>query len=201
MQRIFVGSMYRTDNSTEFPEPTLCPLSLKFITYHDKKKLAKNISVVRLYSMILKTQQTTLKRSQFCPTFIGSYLWTYDLYGAVCNAFDEVKSITRASVRGLGPGNRDFFGPCEKASSVIVSGCCSIYASWGTRSCASRPPGPWQTSSGTASRCSLFFTVLWVCITLMRIRRRILLVTLMQIRMRTLSFTLMRIRILFLAYK
>jgi hypothetical protein len=28
----------------------------------------------------------------------------------VRNAFDEGKSITRASGRGLGPGNRDFFG-------------------------------------------------------------------------------------------
>jgi hypothetical protein len=26
-------------------------------------------------------------------------------------------SITRASERGLGPGNRDLFGPCEMASS------------------------------------------------------------------------------------
>jgi hypothetical protein len=32
----------------------------------------------------------------------------------VSNAFDEGKSITRASGRGSGPGNRDFFGPCEK---------------------------------------------------------------------------------------
>jgi hypothetical protein len=29
-------------------------------------------------------------------------------------------SITRASGRGLGPGNRDFFGPCEMASSRKV---------------------------------------------------------------------------------
>ncbi len=33
------------------------------------------------------------------------------------NAFDPGKSITRASGRGWGPGNRDFFGPCEMASS------------------------------------------------------------------------------------
>ncbi len=30
-----------------------------------------------------------------------SYLWTYDLYGPVRNAFDAGKSITRASGRGL----------------------------------------------------------------------------------------------------
>ncbi len=46
-----------------------------------------------------------------------SYLWTYDLYGPIRNAFDAGKSITRASGRGLGPGNRDFSGPCEMASS------------------------------------------------------------------------------------
>ncbi len=38
-------------------------------------------------------------------------------YGPVRNAFDADKSITRASGRRLGPGNRDFFGPCEMASS------------------------------------------------------------------------------------
>jgi hypothetical protein len=31
--------------------------------------------------------------------------------GPVHNAFDAAKSITCASGRGLGPGNRDFFGP------------------------------------------------------------------------------------------
>ncbi len=39
-----------------------------------------------------------------------SYLWTYDLRGPVRKAFDKVNSITRASGRGLGPGNRDFLG-------------------------------------------------------------------------------------------
>jgi hypothetical protein len=42
-----------------------------------------------------------------------SYLWTYELYGTIRNAFDAGKYIMRVSVRGLGPGNRDFFGPCE----------------------------------------------------------------------------------------
>ncbi len=28
--------------------------------------------------------------------------------------FDACRSITRASGRGLGPGNREFFGPCER---------------------------------------------------------------------------------------
>jgi hypothetical protein len=50
-----------------------------------------------------------------------SYLWIYDLYGPVRNASDAGKSITRASGRGLSPSgapsNRDFFGPCEMASS------------------------------------------------------------------------------------
>ncbi len=43
-----------------------------------------------------------------------------DLY-APYNAFDAVKSITRASERGLGPGNQDFFGPCEMSSSCQAS--------------------------------------------------------------------------------
>jgi hypothetical protein len=45
-----------------------------------------------------------------------SYLWTYDLYGLVRNALLLMRaaSITRASGRGFGPGNRDFFGPYAK---------------------------------------------------------------------------------------
>ena len=50
-----------------------------------------------------------------------SYLWTYDLYGLLRNAFDAGKSITRASGRGLGPGKQDFFGPCEMLSSHQAS--------------------------------------------------------------------------------
>jgi hypothetical protein len=42
-----------------------------------------------------------------------SHLWTYDLYGPVRNAFDAGKSVTRASGRGLGLGNRDFLGPVK----------------------------------------------------------------------------------------
>ncbi len=37
-------------------------------------------------------------------------LYLYDLYGPVLNVFDASRSITRASGRGLGPGNLDFFG-------------------------------------------------------------------------------------------
>ncbi len=43
-----------------------------------------------------------------------NYLWTYDLNGPVCNAFDAGKYITRASGRGLGPGNQDFLGPVKR---------------------------------------------------------------------------------------
>ncbi len=41
----------------------------------------------------------------------------YPLYDPVRNAFDAGNSITWVSGRGLGPGNRDFFVPCEMASS------------------------------------------------------------------------------------
>jgi hypothetical protein len=50
------------------------------------------------------------------------------------NAFDADKSITRASEKGLGPGNGDFFGFCEMASSRQAS------AIWGRKK--SRFPGP-----------------------------------------------------------
>jgi hypothetical protein len=39
-----------------------------------------------------------------------SYLWTYDLYGPVRNALAAGRYITRASGRGVGPWNREFFG-------------------------------------------------------------------------------------------
>jgi hypothetical protein len=42
---------------------------------------------------------------------------TYDLYGPVRNVFDAGRYITWVSGRGLGPGNGDFFGPCEMVSS------------------------------------------------------------------------------------
>ncbi len=53
------------------------------------------------------------------PRLYICYLWTYDLYGPVRNTFGAAKSITRASGRGLGPGNGDFFGPCEMSSTLI----------------------------------------------------------------------------------
>ncbi len=44
-------------------------------------------------------------------------LCTYDLYSPMHNVLDVCISIARASRRGLVPGNRVFFGPCEMASS------------------------------------------------------------------------------------
>ncbi len=37
------------------------------------------------------------------------------------NVFDAGRYITWASGRGLGPGNGEFFGPCEMASSQYAS--------------------------------------------------------------------------------
>ncbi len=48
--------------------------------------------------------------------YICQHIAIYDLYGPVRVTFDAGKSITRARERGVGPGNRDFFGPCETAS-------------------------------------------------------------------------------------
>jgi hypothetical protein len=39
-----------------------------------------------------------------------SYLWTYDLYSPVCNAFDAGKSITRATAKWEGE-IETFLGP------------------------------------------------------------------------------------------
>jgi hypothetical protein len=47
----------------------------------------------------------------------NNYLCTFDLYSPLRSVLDVCISITRASGRGLGPGIREFFGPCEMASS------------------------------------------------------------------------------------
>jgi hypothetical protein len=47
------------------------------------------------------------------PTVTNSYSCTYDLYSPVLNVFDACIAITRASGRGLGPGNREFLGPVK----------------------------------------------------------------------------------------
>ncbi len=50
----------------------------------------------------------------------SSYLCTYYLYSPVHKILDACISITtRASGRGLGPGNREFFGPRKMASSLL----------------------------------------------------------------------------------
>ncbi len=46
----------------------------------------------------------------------NNYLCTYDLYSPMHNVLDAFISITRGSGKGLGPGIREFFGPCEMAS-------------------------------------------------------------------------------------
>ncbi len=57
---------------------------------------------------IASTKQETNQNNYFC---------TYDLYGPVHNFFDAGRYITWASGKGLGPGNGEFFGPGEMASS------------------------------------------------------------------------------------
>jgi hypothetical protein len=47
----------------------------------------------------------------------GYGLWNNYL-GTVQNVFDACRYITRASGRGLDPGCREFFGPCEMASNI-----------------------------------------------------------------------------------
>jgi hypothetical protein len=53
----------------------------------------------------------------------------YDLYGPVRNAYDEgsIHYEGKWEGVGLGPGNRDYFGPCEMASSRLAS------AIWGPK--------------------------------------------------------------------
>jgi hypothetical protein len=54
--------------------------------------------------------------------YCTNYLCTYDLYSPVCNVFDAGRYITWASGRGLGPGNGEFFGPCEMTSGQVPFG-------------------------------------------------------------------------------
>ncbi len=60
------------------------------------------------FSKIIQPGRRTVTHQYQC-----SYLLTYDLYGPIHNFFDVGKSIMRASGRGLGPGNQDFFGPVK----------------------------------------------------------------------------------------
>jgi hypothetical protein len=57
------------------------------------------------------TLQNTEYKIQNIECRIQNYLWTSDKYGPARNAFDEGKSITWASGRGLSLGNPDFFVP------------------------------------------------------------------------------------------
>jgi hypothetical protein len=53
----------------------------------------------------------------YCTVVLINYLCTYDLFGPVRNAFDAGSIHYEGKWEGVGPGNRDFFGPCEIASS------------------------------------------------------------------------------------
>jgi hypothetical protein len=52
-----------------------------------------------------------------------SYLCNHDLYIPVHNVSDECISIMRASGRGLGPGNREFFRPFEMVLGELIGEC------------------------------------------------------------------------------
>ncbi len=82
----------------------------------------------------IKIRNIPWKNGPLCSLPVLAVYGTYDLYSPICNTFDAGKSITRASGRGLSPGNRDFFGPCEMASSRYA------HAVWGSKK--SRFPGP-----------------------------------------------------------
>jgi len=68
------------------------------------------------YIYVQETRPCTLAPHSHCLKAF-SYLCTYVLYSPVHNVLDACISITRASGRGWGPGNREFLGPCEMASS------------------------------------------------------------------------------------
>jgi hypothetical protein len=50
------------------------------------------------------------------PRLKNNYLCTYNLYGPVRNAFDAGSIRYMGKWEGVVPGNREFFGPCEMAS-------------------------------------------------------------------------------------
>jgi hypothetical protein len=64
------------------------------------------------------------------------YCVSVHVWGPVRNAFDAGKSIMRASGKGLGPDNHDFFVPCEMASSRQAS------AIWGPKKLSFPRPNP-----------------------------------------------------------
>jgi hypothetical protein len=69
---------------------------------------------------------------------ITIYARTYDLYGPVRNVFDSGRYIPWASGRELGPGNGEFFGTCEMASSDRRV----PFGAQKTRYCTAPPPPP-----------------------------------------------------------
>ncbi len=72
-------------------------------------------------SAAMQTSSSSRSRSMFSSVFKGTVSWecnnflcTYDIYSLMHNVLDTCISILRASGTGLGPGIREFFGPCEK---------------------------------------------------------------------------------------
>ncbi len=106
--------------------------SLMCTVFADSSKTP--IESINLFQQLLI--QKKLNPSQFsCISCYGnSYLCTYDLYSPMHNVLDVCISITRVSGRGLGHGHREFFVPCEMASSRQAS------VIWGPKN--SRFPGP-----------------------------------------------------------
>ncbi len=107
--------------------PFLLHLDLCSIHRHTPQPQASRDTQVRSdphpCSLPLAVTFTHVQKGHIPSNNIGMYsllcfviMASYDLFGPVWNAFDASKSIIRACGRGLGPQNRDFFGPCEIAS-------------------------------------------------------------------------------------
>ncbi len=106
-----IGSMpfHRTQKTIDFQGPTPSHLPSYGCCRHKKHyaRGRRNLRCINSYKV------TCGSYGPWKLTYIITIyaLCTYDIYGPVRNVFDACRSITRASGRRLGPGNRDFLDP------------------------------------------------------------------------------------------
>ncbi len=99
------------------PESLEKAFALRALGHVTRLLTSDQLILDNLSALYLAVTHTAMESA--CAKAFGNlkinYLCTYDLYSPVHNVLDA--SITRRSGRGLGPGIREFFGPCEMASS------------------------------------------------------------------------------------
>jgi hypothetical protein len=110
-------SLSRTKDQKRQPAHRSCLLSSR------RARRDRSVGQSAFSSCLLSSKRSRrdmsvgLKVRGYNPRQSYSYLCTYDLYSPMHNVLDACISMTRASRWGLGPGNREFFGPYEMESS------------------------------------------------------------------------------------